>query len=63
MNGTVVARPARTTLVEAWQIRHQLDRRVRLDPGDACLVGKGHRPAAGWVGFEPSAGLLRRPRL
>ena len=48
MNGTIVARLARMTLLEAWQFRQQLDRRVRLDPGDACLVGKGHWPAAGF---------------
>jgi hypothetical protein len=28
---------------EAWQRRHRLDRRVRLDLGGACLVGKGRR--------------------
>ena len=32
---------------EAWPCGHQLDRRVRLDPSDACLVGKGRRPVAG----------------
>ena len=32
---------------EAWLCRHQLDRRVRLDTGDACLVSMGRRPAAG----------------
>jgi hypothetical protein len=46
VNGTVVAQPARTTFLGAWQHRRQLDRRVRLDPSDACLVGKGRRPAA-----------------
>jgi hypothetical protein len=40
VNGTVVARPARTTFVEAWQRRHGLARIVKLDAGDACLVGK-----------------------
>ena len=46
VNGTVVARPARTTFVRAWQSGHQLDRRVRLAHGHTCLVGKGRRPAA-----------------
>jgi hypothetical protein len=35
----------------AWRRRNQLDRRVRPDPGDACLVAKGPSgPAAadGW---------------
>ena len=30
----------------AWQRRHQLDCWVRPDAGNACLVGKGRRPAA-----------------
>ena len=33
----------------AWQRGHRLDRRVRLDPRDASLVGKGRRPAAAMV--------------
>jgi hypothetical protein len=48
VNGTIVARPAGEDDVrEAWPCGHQLDRRVRLDPGDVCLVGKGRRLAAG----------------
>jgi hypothetical protein len=40
----------------AWQCRHQLDRKVGLDPGDACVVGKGRRPAAEitWGSNPPS---------
>jgi hypothetical protein len=60
-NGTLVARPARMTFVEP-QRGHQLDYTVRLDPGDACLVGKGRRPAATMVDTgicapESSAGV------
>jgi hypothetical protein len=42
VNGTVVARPVRRTFVGPG-VWHQLDRRVRLDPGDAGLVGKGRQ--------------------
>jgi hypothetical protein len=30
----------------AWQCRHQLDGKVKFDPGDACPVGRGRRPTA-----------------
>jgi hypothetical protein len=33
-------------MARAWQRWHQLGGRVRPALGDACLVGKGHRPAA-----------------
>ena len=56
----------------ACQRRHQLDRRVRLDPGDACLVGKGRAgprqpvflvgrwvPASEWAERLPSPPACR----
>jgi hypothetical protein len=51
VNGTVAARPARTTVVglAVWApARPQGEAR----PGDPCLVGKGHRPAAGVGGIR-----------
>jgi hypothetical protein len=38
VNGTLVARPARTTFVGAWQSGHQLDRRVRIDSGEPASL-------------------------
>jgi hypothetical protein len=48
----------------ARKSRHQLDRRVRPDPGDTRLVGKGRRrpAAAGRWGFEAASTLAGRPR-
>ena len=45
VNGTVVARPAMTRFVGCGLRRRQLDRRVRLDPGDVCLVAKSPEAA------------------
>jgi len=47
-------------MAQAWQRWHQLDRRVRLDPGDASLVGKGRRPAAAMVETGTLHSLSRR---
>jgi hypothetical protein len=47
VNGTVVARTGEDDVRRARKSRHQLDRRVRPDPDDTRLVGKGRRrPAA-----------------
>jgi hypothetical protein len=46
VNGTVVAWPTRQPSY-GLAARHGLDRRVRPNRGNACLVGKGRRPTAG----------------
>jgi hypothetical protein len=46
VNGTVVARPGEDDVRRARKSRHQLDRRVRPDPGDTRLVGKGRAAGA-----------------
>jgi hypothetical protein len=50
VNGTVVARPARTTFVGPGGAGTSSPL-GEARPGDGCLVGKGCRPAAGSVGF------------
>lgn len=54
-NGTLVARLASTTLLKRGSDGRQLGRWVRPGQGDTSLVGKGRRPAAAWVGLEPSS--------
>ena len=72
VNGTVVARPGEDDVRRARKSRHQLDRRVRPDPGDTRLVGKGRRrPAAAgrwdskpplrWPATELRSGKVLRP--
>jgi hypothetical protein len=58
-NGTVVARRTRTTFVEPGKSPHQLDRRVRPDPGGHPPRWQGPSPARGSreVGFEAASTL------
>jgi hypothetical protein len=58
VNGTLVARPARTTFT-AWQRRHQLGRRVRPVRGDKGLVGKPLQTARQLAGPRPVQGPTR----
>jgi hypothetical protein len=51
MNGTIVARLARTTFVECGSVGTN-STAGEARPGDACLVGKGRWPAAGPGGIR-----------